>query len=76
MITRDPLSVPCLTDKYWATMGSVSGRDLARALSAVRTKAAKRPLPTVSMLSQSEKLTREDDNVRRCFAFARQHLGL
>ncbi len=76
MITRDPLSVPCLTDKYWATMESVSGRDLARTLTTVRAKAPKQPLPRVSGLSQAEKLKREDENVRRCFAFARERLGM
>jgi sugar phosphate isomerase/epimerase len=29
LITRDPLKVPCLSEKYWATMPQVSGNDLA-----------------------------------------------
>ena len=33
MITRDPLEVPCLTDKYWATFDEVNGAALARTLS-------------------------------------------
>jgi hypothetical protein len=33
MITRDPLEVPCLTDKYWATFDDVNGICLARLLS-------------------------------------------
>ena len=33
MIVRDPLEVPCLTDKYWATFENRSGSYLARALS-------------------------------------------
>src|SRR5262245_12793999 len=36
MITRDPLKVPCLGEKYWATLGKVPGRDLARMLALVR----------------------------------------
>ena len=30
MITRDPLEVPCLTDRYWATLPDLPGRHLAR----------------------------------------------
>src|SRR5262249_33207890 len=33
MITRDPLRVPCLAETYWATLGEVPARDLARTLS-------------------------------------------
>jgi sugar phosphate isomerase/epimerase len=76
MITRDPLSVPCLTDKYWATMETVPGRDLARTLATVRAKAPRQPLPRVSGLSPAEKLKREEENVRACFAFARRRLGM
>ena len=32
MITRDPLQVPCLTEKYWSTFQEVPGVDLARTL--------------------------------------------
>ena len=45
MITRDPLEIPCLTEKYWATFADLSGRHLARSLAMVRAHAAKRPLP-------------------------------
>jgi hypothetical protein len=27
MITRDPLKIPCLTDRYWATAAGVAPRD-------------------------------------------------
>jgi sugar phosphate isomerase/epimerase len=76
MITRDPLKVPCLTEKYWATMGSVPGRDLARTLATVRAKAPKGPLPRVAGLGLAQRLKTEDDNVRKCLAFARSELGL
>ena len=36
MITRGPLEIPCVTDKYWATFGDVCGLALARALTRVR----------------------------------------
>ena len=32
MITRDPLKIPCLTPKYWATLEAVPARRLAEAL--------------------------------------------
>src|SRR6202007_353381 len=36
MITRDPLKVPCLTDKYWVTFPERNGRYLARTLKLVQ----------------------------------------
>src|SRR5262249_18069033 len=36
MITRDPLKVPCLAPKYWATFADLPGRHLARTLALVR----------------------------------------
>src|SRR5262249_26977588 len=47
MITRDPLKVPCLTDRYWATFENLPGRHLARTLAMVRKHAAKKPLTVV-----------------------------
>ena len=44
MITRDPLKVPCLTDRYWATFADLPGRHLARTLSLVRSH-LRDPLP-------------------------------
>jgi sugar phosphate isomerase/epimerase len=75
MITRDPLTVPCLTEHYWATFPQLPGRHLARALAMVRDHAPSRPLPRISHLPVGEQLRAEDDNVRRCLAFARDHLG-
>ncbi len=76
MMTRDPLKIPCLTKKYWATFANLPGRHLADTLRLVRMHAAKEPLPRVSGLSQEEKLKREDENVRRCLSYARERLGL
>jgi sugar phosphate isomerase/epimerase len=75
MITRDPLEVPCLSEKYWATFADLPGRHLARSLAMVRARAAKRPLPRISGLTPAAKLQAEDDNVRRSFAFARAELN-
>jgi sugar phosphate isomerase/epimerase len=75
MMTRDPLKVPCLTEKYWAAMGDIPGRDLARTLRMVRTRGARQDLPRISPLSPAEQLKREDENVRKCLAYAQEHLG-
>jgi 3-oxoisoapionate decarboxylase len=70
MMTRDPLKVPCLTDRYWATMGDVPGQNLARTLRMVRLRGRKEPLPRISHLPLSEQIEIEDANVRRCLAYA------
>lgn len=70
MITRDPLSVPCLGEKYWSTLGKVPGRDLARTLAWVRAGARKEPLPRITKLAAEEQVATEDRNVRESFAFA------
>ena len=75
LITRDPLQVPCLTEKYWATFPEVPGRDLARTLRLVRQRAAPK-LQSISRLSAAEQLACEDANVRQSLDFARQQLGL
>ena len=76
MITRDPLKVPCLTDRYWETFADLPGRTLARTLSLVRAHARKTPLPRISMLGPEEQMRAEDENVKRCLAYASDRLGL
>jgi 3-oxoisoapionate decarboxylase len=71
MITRDPLKIPCLTDKYWATFADVPGRDLARTLALVRRCAAK-ALPRTSHLPREQQIAAEEENVRKCLAYARR----
>jgi sugar phosphate isomerase/epimerase len=70
MITRDPLSIPCLTEKYWATMEKVPGRDLGRMLAWVRAGAKKEPLPRITKLPVEEQVKAEDGHVRESFEFA------
>jgi sugar phosphate isomerase/epimerase len=76
MITRDPLKIPCLTDKYWATFGGVPGSDLARTLDFVRRHAATKPLAKISTLPLADRLALEEENNRKCLAYAREHLAL
>jgi sugar phosphate isomerase/epimerase len=72
MITRDPLQIPCLSERYWATMGKVPARELAQTLALVERRAVKTPLSRITALPQAEQLQREDDNVLRSFAYARK----
>jgi sugar phosphate isomerase/epimerase len=69
MITRDPLKVPCLAPKYWATMEGGLASELATTLALVNTKQSP-SLPTVTGLSITKQLELENEHVRRCFAFA------
>jgi sugar phosphate isomerase/epimerase len=75
MITRDPLRIPCLGDKYWATLRDVPGPDLAGTLARVR-QAPKRPLPEISSRGADDRLAFEEQNVRKCFEYATAKLGL
>ncbi|MFB3825949.1 MAG: sugar phosphate isomerase/epimerase family protein [Bryobacteraceae bacterium] len=76
MITRDPLKVPCLTDKYWVTFPERNGRFLARTLAMVRRNKPVKPLPRVTGLGREAVLKLEMDNVEQCIAYARDRLGL
>jgi 3-oxoisoapionate decarboxylase len=76
MITRDPLRVPCLTPKYWATFQTLPGKHLADTLAMVKAKKFPKPLPTIGQLDRAGRVAVEDDNVRRCLAYARDTLGL
>lgn len=76
MIVRDPLEVPCLTDKYWSTFEGRNGRYLARALTAARANKPKGPLPHITGLTQEQRLKLEFDMVDRSIVYAREQLGL
>jgi len=76
MITRDPLSVPCLTEKYWSTFTDVPGADLARLLTRVRASRPKQPLPRISGLTGEQRYALELELVNRSIAYASAHLGL
>ena len=76
MITRDPLKVPCLTDKYWATFPDRNGLALARTLRFVNNHKSVKPLPGISHLTREEQLKVEDQNVIACLKYAKETLGL
>lgn len=75
LITRDPLKVPCLTEKFWATMPQVSGNDLARTLRFVREHPAK-SLQEVGSLSLDKQVELEDANIAASVKYAREELDL
>jgi 3-oxoisoapionate decarboxylase len=77
MITRDPLKVPVLGRKYWATFDDrVSGRELAAMLALMREHKPRQPLPRTSGKSRDGQLAFEEENNVRSFAYAREKLGL
>ena len=77
MITRNPLQVPCLTDKYWVTFPERSGRYLADTLRLVRDAATRlQQLPTVDHESRAGLLQLEEENIKQCLYYARTELSL
>jgi 3-oxoisoapionate decarboxylase len=72
MITRDPLFVPCLTDKYWVTFPDRNGRYLARTLQFIdKFSQSGKPLPRVKQLSAEAQLAAEESNVVTSLDWAR-----
>jgi hypothetical protein len=77
MSTRNPLKVPCLGEKYWATFGDMPGENLARTIRYVRAHASdKDALPNINNLSVNEQVKLEDENVKKCLRYAAEHLNL
>ena len=74
MITRNPLQIPCLTDKYWITLSGQGPVKLARMLAMVRKR--KQQLPRLDGLNRADQLRLEEDNVKRSLNYAREQLGL
>jgi L-ribulose-5-phosphate 3-epimerase UlaE len=73
LITRDPLKVPCLTERYWTTFAATPGRDLARTLRLVRQHQAK-SLFHVSGLPLECQVSEEVRNIQSSLRWAREHL--
>ena len=76
MIVRDPLAVPCLTDRYWASFEGVNGLALARALARIRASPTNKPLPRITGLDPDQRLALEHKLVDRSICYAREQLGL
>lgn len=75
LITRDPLKVAALTDKYWVTWPDRGGKFLADTIRLVNANQSKKPLPIVSTLSPQAQAQAEEDNNRKCFAWGRTALA-
>jgi len=77
MITRNPLDVPCLTDKYWATFPDRSGKRLAETLRLARDAAARlQHLPRVDGENRQGLVQLEEENIKQCLHYARTQMGL
>lgn len=76
MITRNPLSIPCLRQNYWATFTGRHASELARSLAGIRQFAKDDPLPSIEGKSLEERLEFEARNVRLCLAEGRVQLRL
>ncbi len=74
MITRDPLQVPCLTEKYWVTFPDRNGVFLARTMQLVQRYKSAKPLPSISGLSPEAQLQAEQENVQASMEYARKKL--
>ena len=75
LITRDPLKVPVLSDKYWTTFPDLPASDLASTLKTVRDGTTDN-LQYVSRLAPEQQLAQEDANIRESLDYARDELGL
>jgi len=76
MLTRDPLKIPCLTDKYWVTFTDRHARYLAHALAMVRANKPKKPLPRVTGLEKEAAIQLEAGILAECMTYARDELGM
>ena len=73
MITRDPLAVPCLTDRYWVTFPDRNGIYLARTLRFVSEHESLTALEQPEALPSVEHAKAEEDNIRACIQWAHAH---
>ncbi len=75
LITRDALTVPCLTDRFYTTMPTAQARDLARTMKFVNAHPSTN-LQQVSSLPLEKQLELEDANVAASIQYAREELRL
>ena len=76
VITRDPLLVPVLTPKYWATMADVPATDLARTLQTVKSNGSREPFGLPSSMPLDRQAEQELRDIHQSIAYARANLGL
>ena len=75
-IVRDPLRVPVLGDKYWASAAGVLGVALAKTLAKARERGSDASgLPSVSGKSREERFAYETGIINECLEYSWQRLG-
>ncbi len=74
MITRDPLSIRCLSESYWPSFPNKPGVELARTLALVRQRQIPK-LPEVSSLPFEARLALEEKNIIDSIVCAGGKLG-
>jgi hypothetical protein len=75
MMTRDPLEIPCLTTKYWATFDEVPATELATCLHMIRKHQTKTPLARISAQPADVQLALEVENNRTSLIHAKENYG-
>jgi len=73
MITRDPLKIPCFTEKYWVTFPHRNGKFLARMMRLVEPYRGKSLLQMTGLDPEAARKM-EGENVVKCLAYAREKL--
>jgi hypothetical protein len=76
MITRNPLVIPCFTERYWATFPDRPAPALARTMAAVRSRTTKDRLPRFDHLPAGAQIEAEEQNIRTCLNYGREQLAL
>jgi sugar phosphate isomerase/epimerase len=75
MMTRDPLEIPCLTTKYWATFDEVPATELATCLHMIRKHQSNTPLARISAQPADVQLALEVENNRTSLIHAKENYG-
>jgi sugar phosphate isomerase/epimerase len=75
MATRDPLRVPCLTDKYWITFPERREKALGPAIAFAKANPPRHPVPRVAGLDTPARIALEESNNRSCLSHGRKLLS-
>ncbi len=76
MITRDPLKIPCLTPRYWATLDHIPGRPLGgHARTGSEARRARSHCRALGHLRRTNRFSNaKSENVRRSLRYAKGRL--
>lgn len=75
MITRDPLKIRCLTEKYWATFDKIAARELTVFRRKIKEHKSEDALPRISNRSTDEQLVLKIENNETSVLFAKKNYG-